>query len=143
MADNKRKKRKKSVFKQLGSAIMYLSDVFVFLMVVTWVLYILLSIPAAWIELLKYGSTSIFSDLKDASVLPLSVGGAIWLVRVCITHNNAQKKGKKLTPDFPNIDENGNVISTVEMCVNNLNANENNYMEEDIPPVDPNEDSAG
>lgn len=116
--------RKKEIWCKLGNAIMYLSDVFVVLMIITWILYILISLPAAWIELFKYGTTTIFNDLKDACTLPLSVGGAIWMIRICITHHSAQKNGKKLTPDFPNLDADGNVISNVELNVKGINNNE-------------------
>lgn len=109
IAKQKRKHRKK-ILLNLGNAVLYTSDVFVLLMVIVWMFYIITTLPAAWLELLRFGSSSIFTDIKDACILPLSVGGAIWLIRICITHHSANKQGKRLTPDFPNLDADGNVI---------------------------------
>jgi len=118
----KKRRKKHSMFDSLKDAIMYLSDLFVFLMVFTWMYYILMSSPAAYIELLKYGSSDIFKELATVCTIPLTAGGVLWLIRVCVTHMNAQKKGKKCTPDFPNVDDDGNIISNNELDSEGINA---------------------
>lgn len=99
--------KKRSVWKKLSHAIMYLSDLFVFLMVVAWIYVIVILSFAGLYSLFRYADTSIFSLLQEAAVLPLSVGGAIWLIRCAINHHNATRRGKHADYDFPNIDEEG------------------------------------
>jgi len=146
IAKVKRKHRKK-ILLNLGNAVLYTSDVFVLLMVVVWMFYIITTLPAAWIELMKFGSSTIFNDIKDACILPLSVGGAIWLIRICITHHSANKQGKRLTPDFPNLDADGNVIpleldsekdAVIENQIKEKEDEEMNTVSDSIEPPDEN-----
>ena len=91
------------IVKQLPHAINYLSDLFVFLIVLTWVFYIVNATVAGWYELIANESSSIMSDLKDACTIPLTVGGVTWLLRCALNHMGARKSdGKALQKDFPN-----------------------------------------
>jgi len=136
----KNKRPRKLIWSRIGNAILYASDLFILLMIITWIFYIVVSLPAAWLELIKYGSTGIFNDLKEACVLPLSVGGAIWLIRISITHHSANKNGKRLTPDFPNLDSEGNVVPLEldseedAMMKNSFNKRDSSYGEEPFIP---------
>lgn len=109
MAKRKKVKEEKQkdgfrlIVKQLPHAINYLSDLFVFLIVLTWVFYIVNATVAGWYELIANQSSSIMSDLKDACTIPLTVGGVTWLLRCALNHMSARKgEGKALKKDFPN-----------------------------------------
>ena len=110
MVKKKKKKRKLSILSQLPQAIVYLSDAFVFLIVLTWIFYIVNAVFGAWFELICTGNTTIFTDLKDACTIPLTGGGIVWLIRTAANHLAAGWKGHRLSFDFPNIDDDGNVI---------------------------------
>ena len=103
-------KTKSPLWQQLPKAIVYLSDVFIFLMVATWIFYIVNGTLAGWYELVVVQSSSIFTDLKDACTIPLTAGGVVWLIRCAANHFNAGKNGKKLKYDFPNLDSDGNIV---------------------------------
>ena len=123
----KKKKRKQmpSLLEQLPKAIVYLSDVFVFLIVLTWIFYIINGVIGAWYELVNIHSTTIFSDLKEACTIPLTAGGGLWLIRTAINHYHAGQKGHRLSFDFPNIDDDGNVVDNyVDSDINAENQGE-------------------
>lgn len=103
-------KTKSPLWQQLPKAIVYLSDVFIFLMVATWIFYIVNGTFAGWYELIVVQSTCIFTDLKDACTIPLTAGGVVWLIRCAVNHLNAAKNGEMLKYDFPNLDEDGNIV---------------------------------
>ena len=115
----KRKKKKTNVWKKLSHAIMYLSDLFVFLMVAAWIYVLVILSFAALYSMFKNGDTSIFTLLQEAAVLPLSVGGAIWLIRCAINHHNATRRGEHADYDFPNLEEDGTVTETEKESVSN------------------------
>ena len=108
-------KTKSPLWQQLPKAIVYLSDVFIFLMVATWIFYIVNGTFAGWYELIVVQSTCIFTDLKDACTIPLTAGGVVWLIRCAVNHLNAAKNGEMLKYDFPNLDEDGNILIADEM----------------------------
>ena len=114
MAKRKEVKKEKQkdgfrlIVRQLPHAINYLSDLFVFLIVLTWVFYIVNATVAGWYELIANQSSSIMSDLKDACTIPLTVGGVTWLLRCALNHMGARKSdGKALAKDFPNPTDGG------------------------------------
>ena len=115
----KRKKKKTNVWKKLSHAIMYLSDLFVFLMVAAWIYVLVILSFAALYSMFKIGDTAIFTLLQEAAVLPLSVGGAIWLIRCAINHHNATRRGEHADYDFPNLEEDGTVTNPEEESVSN------------------------
>lgn len=104
--EEKKKYGIKALVKQLPHAIMYLSDFFVFLMIVTWIFYIIMGVFAGWYMVVVNADTTIFTDLKDACLIPLTTGGVVWLLRCALNHYNSLKgNGKKLNADFPNEDD--------------------------------------
>ena len=109
--EKKRKRRKRSILRQFPKAIVYLSDAFVFLIVFTWIFYIINAVFGGWYELINNRTTAIFTDLKDACTIPLTAGGVAWLIRTAANHLSAGLHGKRLDFDFPNIDDDGNVIN--------------------------------
>lgn len=90
----------KSLRKKISNAILYLSDLYVVVMVISWILGIILTSICAVYDLVVNQGTSIFSELTMLIGLPTTAGGAIWLIRCCIQHN------KGVNPDFPNYDDN-------------------------------------
>lgn len=106
----KKKKKKKTGFKlilnQLPHAITYLSDFFVFLMIITWMFYIINGTAAGWYSIIVNCDTTVFTDLKDACTIPLMTGGCMWLLKCALNHYNSMRQnGKRLSADFPNDDD--------------------------------------
>lgn len=106
----KKKKKKRTGFKlilhQLPHAITYLSDFFIFLMIFTWMFYIINGTFAGWYSIVNNADSTVFTDLKDACTIPLVTGGVMWLLKCALNHyNSMHKNGKKLAADFPNDDD--------------------------------------
>ena len=112
MAFSKKNKKKKKptgfklILHQLPHAITYLSDIFIFLMVITWMFYIFNGTFAGWYSIINNADSTVFTDLKDACTIPLVTGGIGWLLKCALNHyNSMHKNGKRLPADFPNEDE--------------------------------------
>lgn len=107
------KKEKKTITQKLDdSPINYFSDLFVVAMVVAWIVVIIIFVIVGIIQTatminLSYQvgmncvDSSIWSSLETLVSMPLSAGGAIWMIKNTVQHNIANKKGKRAHMDFP------------------------------------------
>ena len=91
--------------KKLSHAIMYLSDLYVMVMVLGWVGGIILLSVCAVYAMLTYQDTSLFSNLTELITVPATAGGALWMIRCCVNHAKAE-----VEPDFPNVEPDQGVI---------------------------------
>ena len=89
--------------KKLGRAIMYLSDLYVMVMVLGWVFGIIFFAVCSIYAMINLSDTSIFSYLTELITVPATAGGSLWLIRCCVQHATADKPGT-VDPDFPNQD---------------------------------------
>lgn len=105
--------RNKSFVKKLNeSPINYFSDLFIVAMVVMWIvnnLYqsIIATIVTISSAILSHETgissydTSMWSSIGTNVAIPLSCGGAIWMIKNSIQHAISNSKGKRAFEDFP------------------------------------------
>lgn len=112
---NKRKDRSKLGQKLDKSPINYYSDLFIVAMVLLWIfdnVYQSLIASAVTISsiiqsfqtgMVQY-DTSMWSSIGNNVAIPLSCGGAIWMIKNSVQHAIANSKGKRAFEDFPAVD---------------------------------------
>ena len=82
------------------SCINYFSDLFIAAMVVTWIITIVFMIAFAIYSTLVWADNSSWSDLGNLVAVPLTAGGAIWMVKNSVQHAIANKQGRECPHDF-------------------------------------------
>lgn len=106
------KKKEKLIDKLKRSPINYFSDLFIVAMVLMWIIdNIYESIIATIVTISSLvlshqtGSicydTSMWASIGANVALPLSCGGAIWMIKNSIQHAISYRKGKRAREDFP------------------------------------------
>lgn len=106
MRKKRRKKRKKMGFLQ-RSPINYFSDLFIMAMVVAWILVLVIMAIVAVYATLRLGDTSMWNDVGTLVAVPLSAGGAIWMIKCGVQHAIANQQGKTARMDFPAVNADG------------------------------------
>lgn len=112
------KSREKLTDKLKRSPINYFSDLFIVAMVVLWIfdcLYesvIASSVTISSIILshqtgMSCYDTSMWSSIGTNVAVPLSCGGAIWMIKNSIQHAISNYRGKKAHEDFPAVHPEG------------------------------------
>lgn len=112
------KKREKLTTKLGRSPINYFSDLFIVAMVMLWIADCVYESVIATIvtissiilshELgMNCYDTSMWSSIGANVAIPLSCGGAIWMVKNSIQHAISNRKGKQAREDFPAIHPEG------------------------------------
>lgn len=86
------------------SPINYFSDLFVVAMVVAWIVVIIIMVAAAIYAMVRFEDTSIWCEVGSLVAMPLSCGGAIWMVKNTVQHAIMNKQGKECPMDFPAVD---------------------------------------
>ena len=106
------KKKNGAVDKLRKSPINYFSDLFIVSMVVMWIadnIYQAVIASAVTISsiVLSHNTgiscydTSMWSSIGTNVAIPLSCGGAIWMIKNAIQHAISNSKGKRARMDFP------------------------------------------
>ena len=106
------KKKKKLLNKIKQSPINYFSDLFIVSMVVMWIVdncyqaVIATMVTISSVLLSHQTGTTMYDTSMWASIgtnvaLPLSCGGAIWMIKNSIQHAISNYRGKDATQDFP------------------------------------------
>jgi hypothetical protein len=125
-------KKMKLIERIRQSPINYFSDLFVTAMVLMWIvdnLYqsiIATSVTVSSIALsiqtgVNYYDTSMWSSIGNNVAVPLTCGGAVWMVKNAIQHAINNSKGKEAPMDFPAIHPEG---EGEEIEVENTNSEE-------------------
>ena len=83
------------------SPINYFSDLFIVMMVVTWIATTALVAAFAVYATVAMADTTLWSNLVELVSVPLSAGGAIWMIKNAVQHAIANKNGKRADMDFP------------------------------------------
>lgn len=107
-----KKKNKRLVDKLKRSPINYFSDLFIVSMVVMWIadnVYQSIIATAVTVSsvILSYQTgmnlydTSMWASIGTNVAIPLSCGGAIWMIKNSIQHAISNYKGKEAREDFP------------------------------------------
>ena len=112
----KRSKRKRTIGEKLGrSPINYYSDLFIVAMVLMWIVdniyesIIATIVTIASVILSHKTGTSCYDTTMWASIgtnvaVPLSCGGAVWMVKNSVQHAISYYKGKEAVKDFPAVE---------------------------------------
>ena len=115
----KRSKRKETIGEKLGrSPINYYSDLFIVAMVIMWIIdniyesIIATIVTISSVILSHETGTSCYDTTMWASIgtnvaVPLSCGGAVWMVKNSVQHAISYYKGKEAVKDFPAVEPEG------------------------------------
>ncbi len=102
------KKQKKSIGEKLNkSPINYFSDLFIVAMVLAWIIVLAIMIGFAAYATIAYADMLMWSDIANLVAIPLSAGGAIWMIKNSVQHAIANNKGKQAKMDFPRVNAEG------------------------------------
>jgi hypothetical protein len=106
------KKKEKWLDKLRRSPINYFSDLFIVSMVVMWIVdNVYQSVVASAVTIssiilslqtgLSQFDTSMWASIGTNVAIPLSCGGAIWMIKNSIQHAISNKRGERAHEDFP------------------------------------------
>lgn len=112
------KKKEKWIDKLRRSPINYFSDLFIVSMVLMWIVdncyqtIIATIVTISSIVLSSQTGTSLYDTSMWASIgtnvaIPLSCGGAIWMIKNSIQHAISNRRGEEATKDFPAVHPDG------------------------------------
>ena len=93
----------KFVEKLKNSPINYFSDLFVVAMVVAWIVTIIIMMIFAIYSNIKLEDTSVWSYVWELVGIPLSAGGAMWMLKNSVQHAIANQQGRECKKDFPKV----------------------------------------
>ena len=86
------------------SPINYFSDLFIAAMVVCWILVMVIMVVMAVFSTVRNADNSIWSDLAGVVTVPLSAGGAVWMVKNGVQHAISNMQGREARADFAKVD---------------------------------------
>lgn len=89
------------------SPINYFSDLFIVAMVVAWIVAIVVMTVMAVYATVVFQDTSVWSEVGTLVAVPLTAGGAIWMVKNSVQHAIAYNRGERAKMDFPAVEANG------------------------------------
>ena len=89
------------------SPINYFSDLFIVSMVAGWVVVLLIMVIFSIYATIAYADLSMWSDVANLVAVPLSCGGAIWMIKNSVQHAIANNHGKLAHMDFPAVNADG------------------------------------
>ncbi|MCD8076813.1 MAG: hypothetical protein LUE63_00250 [Lachnospiraceae bacterium] len=89
------------------SPINYMSDLFVVVMVAAWIVVLIVMVAAAVYSTVCIQDTSVWSYVGDLTAIPLSAGGAIWMIKNSVQHAIANNRGERAHMDFPAVNAEG------------------------------------
>lgn len=103
----KTKKRKSFTAFLRDSPINYMSDLFIVAMVLSWIVVIFIMVIMAIWATINLSDTSIWCYVQELTGIPLTAGGAIWMVKNGVQHAIANSNGKQAHMDFPAVNADG------------------------------------
>ncbi|MCC8128623.1 MAG: hypothetical protein LIO51_01615 [Clostridiales bacterium] len=83
------------------SPINYFSDLFVIVMVCGWILVLIVEVIFAIYGTVVLADLSGWAYVDNTVTIPLTAGGAIWMVKNSVQHAIANNKGEQAVMDFP------------------------------------------
>ena len=109
-------KKKKHGLKQFiislqESPIKYFSDLFIVAMVLVWIFTIIAMIAMGIYSTIAHADNSIWTDLGALVAVPLSAGGAIWMIKNSVQHAILNKRGIEAPADFAAVNVEGECSS--------------------------------
>lgn len=101
-----KKKRKNGLFAKIKKTpINYFSDLFVVSMVLAWIVTLIVMIGVAIYATVRFEDVTIWENIESLVAIPLSTGGAIWMIKNSVQHAIASNRGKKCPSDFPEVED--------------------------------------
>jgi len=94
------KKKRLTAFLQ-KSPINYMSDLFIVAMVLCWIIVIIIMVAAAIWSTVNLGDTTIWCYVQELTGIPLTAGGALWMIKNGVQHAIANSRGEQAHMDFP------------------------------------------
>lgn len=85
------------------SPINYFSDLFIVAMVTAWIVAIVVMTCMAVYATVAFQDTSIWPEVGTLVAVPLTAGGAIWMIKNSVQHAIAYNRGERAKMDFPAI----------------------------------------
>lgn len=89
------------------SPINYFSDLFIVSMVLAWIIESVIMTAAAIYATVVFNDTSIWSEVGILVAVPLTAGGAIWMIKNSVQHAIAYTRGERAHMDFPAVEAEG------------------------------------
>ena len=97
------------------SPINYFSDLFIVAMVLAWITVLLVMMGVGIYSAITLHETSIWSDIGTLVAVPLSCGGAIWMIKNSVQHAILNNRGESCPHDFPKVNADGEDDGNEEM----------------------------
>lgn len=82
------------------SILKYFSDLFIMLMVISWIVVDAIMVIMAIYATMALQDTSIWGYVESLTAVPLTAGGAIWMVKNAVQHAILNSKGRECPSDF-------------------------------------------
>ncbi|MCD7722682.1 MAG: hypothetical protein LUH82_01845 [Clostridiales bacterium] len=120
----KRKKDKSIANALKKSPINYFSDLFIVAMVMAWVVVLLIMVCVAIYATVIYCDTAMWADVANLVAVPLSCGGAIWMIKNSVQHAIANTQGRQVHMDFPAVNADGETDGQEQPFANNKTGDE-------------------
>ena len=94
--------KQETIANKLGkNHINYFSDLFIIAMVLCWLFVVIVMTAFAIYSTICYCDNDIWSNVTECVTIPLSCGGAIWMIKNSVQHAIANNKGERAHMDFP------------------------------------------
>lgn len=115
-----KKKQKESIGEKATDAlskspINYFSDLFIAAMVVGWIVVLVIMVIMAIYSTVAIQDTTVWAYVWELTGIPLTAGGAIWMVKNSVQHAIANNQGKRAPMDFPAVDTDEAINGLEEM----------------------------
>ena len=95
---------KKFMEKLKESPINYFSDLFIVAMVISWIIAIIIITIFAIYSNIVLQDTSVWQYMWELVGIPLSAGGAMWMLKNSVQHAIANNQGRECKKDFPKVE---------------------------------------
>ena len=101
------RKRKTIIDVLKKSPINYMSDLFIVAMVASWIIVLIIMVMVAIWATVHLCDTTMWSYVQELTAIPLTAGGAIWMVKNSVQHAIAYNRGEQAHMDFPAVNADG------------------------------------
>ena len=122
------KKTGKIIEKLGNSPINYFSDLFIVFMVILWIFGIIVMMGMAGYMTIIYQDTTLWQNVTELIVAPVTAGGALWMIKNGVQHAIASNRGSHCDFDFPKVYPPDDGIEREVSEVEQLN-NDNEYID--------------
>lgn len=92
------------------SPINYFSDLLIVAMVIAWIAVLTIMVGMAIYSTIILCDNMLWSDVANLVAVPLSCGGAIWMIKNSVQHAIAYSRGQQAHMDFPAVNADGKAM---------------------------------